>query len=112
MRELTKSDLVHILTEPKSALVKQYQELFAMEGVELTFTAEALEALAGKALKKGTGARGLRSILEALMLDVMYEVPSRDDVAACIIDAAVVEGGGQPRLELRKATAPRRNAAA
>ena len=111
LRELTKSDLIHILTEPKSALVKQYQELFSMEGVELTFTPGALAALAGKALKKGTGARGLRSILEALMLDVMYEVPSRDDVAACIIDEDVVEGRGQPKLELRKGAPPRRNAA-
>ncbi len=110
LRELTKQDLVHILTEPKNALVKQYQELFAMEGVELSFTPEALEALAGKAIKKGTGARGLRSILEALMLDVMYEVPSRDDVAACVIDEDVVEGKDRPKLDLRKA-ASRRSAA-
>ncbi len=101
LRELSRAELVRILTEPKNALVKQYQELFAMENVELNFTPEALDALAGKAIKKGTGARGLRSILEGMMLDIMYEVPSRDDVAACFIDAGVVEGSSKPKLELR-----------
>ncbi|MFA4945382.1 MAG: ATP-dependent Clp protease ATP-binding subunit ClpX [Lentisphaeria bacterium] len=101
LHELTAADLVRILGEPKNALLKQYQELMAIEGVELKFTPDALEALAAKAKEKGTGARGLRTILESLMLDIMYDVPSRDDVAACMIDAEVVRGHALPKLTLR-----------
>ncbi|MEI8078216.1 MAG: ATP-dependent Clp protease ATP-binding subunit ClpX [bacterium] len=110
LHELGRDELVHILTQPKNALVKQYQELFAMEGVELEFTPDALDALAGRAKKKGTGARGLRAILEQLMLDIMFEVPSRTDVARCIVNAAVVNGHCPPRLELHAAETLRKSA--
>ncbi|MFA5206222.1 MAG: ATP-dependent Clp protease ATP-binding subunit ClpX [Lentisphaeria bacterium] len=104
LNELSRDELVHILTQPKNALTKQYQELFGMEGVELEFTPDALDALADRAKKKGTGARGLRAILEQLMLDIMFEVPSRTDVARCVVDAEVVNGRRQPGLQLRAGT--------
>jgi ATP-dependent Clp protease ATP-binding subunit ClpX len=101
LKQLKKEDLVKILNEPKNALSKQYQKLLGMDGVKLEFRKDALEALAEKAVKKGTGARGLRSILEELMLDIMYSVPSRDDVDKCIITKATVESG-KPTLKLKK----------
>ena len=85
LHSLDKNALVSILTEPKNALVKQYQKLLAMDGVELKFTPDALEAIADKAIERKTGARGLRAILEETMLDVMYEIPSREDVGLCTI---------------------------
>lgn len=95
---LDESDLVRILTEPRNALVKQYQRFFEMEGVRLEFSEDALEAVAQLAMKKGTGARGLRSILEDVMLDVMYEIPSESTIASCFIGRAVVEGNAKPEL--------------
>lgn len=83
--KLTKEDLVRILTEPKNALVKQYQKIFAMDNVNLKFEKNALEVIAEKALERGTGARGLRSILEDIMMDIMYEIPSREDVVRVVI---------------------------
>ena len=109
LRELSKQDLVDILTTTKNALVKQYQALFAMEDVELVFTDDGLEALADKALEKGTGARGLRAILEELMLNIMFDTPSRMDVKACTINAGVVKGERGPHLELIPKT-PRKTA--
>lgn len=97
---LTEDDLTRILTEPKNALTKQYERLMAMEGVKLIFKPDALKALASKALEKKTGARGLRSILEHLMLDIMYNVPSRDDVLECVISADTVNGD-EPILKLK-----------
>ena len=82
---LTEDDLVRILTEPRNALVKQYQKLFELDGVQLEFHSEALRAIAQEALRRNTGARGLRAILEEVMLNVMFEIPSRGDVARCII---------------------------
>ncbi len=102
LHELTQADLVRILSEPKNSLLKQYQQLFSMEDVDLSFTPEALEALAERAKKKGTGARGLRNILENLMMDVMYEVPSRNDVEACVITRETIESGKRPELRLRR----------
>jgi len=96
--ELTESELISILTETRNAMLKQYSKLFAMEGVHLNFTKDALHALAAKALKKGTGARALRSLLERLMLDLMYEIPSRDDIIEVTINRAVVEGQRDPIL--------------
>ncbi len=81
-----------ILTDTKNAMVKQFAKLLAMEGVNLTVTKDALRALAAQAVTKGTGARALRSMFERIMLDLMYEVPSRDDVADVTINRAVVEG--------------------
>jgi ATP-dependent Clp protease ATP-binding subunit ClpX len=102
LQELSEDDLVHILTVPKNAMVKQYKKLLAMDGVELDFDAEALRALAKMAIKRKTGARGLRAILEHLMLDVMYEVPQRDDIDVCKITRDVVEGRAHP-IELGSA---------
>jgi ATP-dependent Clp protease ATP-binding subunit ClpX len=98
---LDKRALVQILTEPKNALVKQYKKYFGFEDVELEFTDEALDAAAELALARQTGARGLRSILEESLLDVMYDLPSRDDVLRCVIDENVVRHRAQPRLVLR-----------
>ncbi|MFZ2643452.1 MAG: ATP-dependent Clp protease ATP-binding subunit ClpX [Verrucomicrobiia bacterium] len=89
---LGEDDLVAILTEPRNAMTKQFAKLFDMEGAELKFTADALRALARSAIRKGTGARALRSLLEKLMLHIMYELPDRDDVAGVTINRAVVEG--------------------
>lgn len=97
--ELSEEDLVHILTEPKNALVKQYQALLSYDGVELEFSKEALEAIANKAIDRKTGARGLRSIIEETMMDVMFEVPSQEDVTKVIITKEAVEGKEKPLLE-------------
>jgi len=98
LEELDEDALVSILTEPRNALVKQYQKLFALEGVTLEFRPEALRAIAKKALTRKTGARGLRSILEQILLDSMYELPSLVGVKKVVVDAAVVESGGKPLL--------------
>jgi ATP-dependent Clp protease ATP-binding subunit ClpX len=95
---LTEEDLVRVLTEPRNALVKQYEEFFKMEGVKLRFETEALQEIAKKAMKKGTGARALRSILETMMLDVMYDIPSETDIVECLMTRDVVEGRQQPVL--------------
>ncbi|MBI1178152.1 ATP-dependent Clp protease ATP-binding subunit ClpX [bacterium] len=101
--ELTEEQLVQIMTEPKNALVKQFGKLLAMEGVELEFTVESLHELAKQAIKKGTGARALRGLLEKLMLDVMYDIPAATDVECVKITKPVVLGE-QPPLIQRKAT--------
>jgi len=98
VEELTEGDLVRILTEPKNALVRQYQRLFTMEDVRLEFTDGALQAIARKAITHGTGARGLRSIMEALLLELMYDLPGRVDVAEVVITEAVVRDGAEPTL--------------
>ncbi|MCQ2379279.1 MAG: ATP-dependent Clp protease ATP-binding subunit ClpX [Victivallaceae bacterium] len=92
LRELDADDLVRVLSEPKNALVKQYQRLLAMENVDLSFTPEALRKIAEKSLKRGTGARGLRSIMENLMLDAMYRAPGFRAKGKCVVDASVVDG--------------------
>ncbi len=92
LSKLGKEELVRILTEPKNAITKQFQVLMQMEGVQLSFQKKALEALAEKAIEKGTGARGLRSIIEELMLEIMYSIPSRGDVKSCTITPATVNG--------------------
>lgn len=93
---LDRAALIEILSKPKNALIKQYQTLLSMEGVELTFTREALESIAAKALEKRTGARGLRSIIEACMLDVMYDVPSNSGIKEIVITPEVVTGTQPP----------------
>ena len=98
LAELTETQLVSILTDTRNALTKQYAKLMAMEGVELEFTQDALKELAGQALKKGTGARALRSLLEKLMLDVMYDVPGSDDILHVTITQPVVTGQSKPIL--------------
>jgi ATP-dependent Clp protease ATP-binding subunit ClpX len=92
-----------VLTEPKNALVKQYKKLLELEGVELEFTEEALREIAREAIRRKTGARGLRAIMEKLMTNVMFEVPTRKDIKKVIIDAEAVKTG-KPKYELTKAS--------
>ena len=96
--ELDEAALMQILTEPKNALTKQYARLFEMESVDLEFRSDALKAVARKALERKTGARGLRSILEGVLLDTMYEIPSQKDVSKVVIDESVIDGTSQPLL--------------
>lgn len=96
LEKLTEEDLISILTEPKNALVKQYKKQLSMDNVALEFEEEALQAIAQQALERGTGARGLRSIIENVMLEIMYEVPSREDIAKIIITKENVEGAHKP----------------
>ena len=98
LEQLTEEQLVSILTEPKNALAKQYTKLMAMEGVELEFTPDALKELAAQAYKKGTGARALRSLLEKMMLDVMFDVPSNGDILGIKVTRAAVLGDGKPLI--------------
>ncbi|MBA1394528.1 ATP-dependent Clp protease ATP-binding subunit ClpX, partial [Lactobacillus sp. XV13L] len=98
LNQLTQQDLVAILTQPKNALVKQYQQLFELNKVKLEFNKNALEAMADLAIKRNTGARGLRSIIEATLMDTMYEVPSRDDIKRVVVTRKAVEGQQRPQL--------------
>jgi ATP-dependent Clp protease ATP-binding subunit ClpX len=102
LRKLTEDELVNILTEPKNALVKQYQKQLAMNGVKLRVTRDALRALAEEAVRRGTGARALRSIFEKMMLDVMFDVPSRGDIEAVTINRPVVVGDRPPLVRRRR----------
>lgn len=100
LEELDEESLVKILTEPKNALTKQYKELFEIDGVNLEFEDEALSLIAKKAIERKTGARGLRSIIEESMLDIMYEIPSREDIEKCVITKETIENKGEPTLVL------------
>ena len=102
LKELTEEALISILTEPKNALVKQYAELFAMEGVKLTVTDDALKAIARKAMARKTGARGLRSIVEEVLLGAMFDVPARPEIGAVRVTAQTVEKGKPPNLSQRR----------
>jgi len=99
---LTEEEMVQILTDTRNAMIKQYTKLFSMEGVRLTVTKDALKALAAQAVTKGTGARALRSMLERIMLDIMYDVPSREDIAEVTINRAVVEGKKLPLVRKKQ----------
>ncbi len=101
LRELTEEALVRIMREPKNSLIRQYQELFRMDGVELEIEDDAVNAIANKAIELHTGARGLRGIFEKMMTDIMFELPSRDDVTKCIITKDTVENGAEPVLETK-----------
>src|SRR5262249_35486845 len=103
VNNLDESALVDILTKPKNALVKQYQKFFEFDGVELEFTDDSLVAIADQAITRGTGARGLRAIMEEVLLGVMYELPGRDDVTKCLVDRDVVLTGVNPTLVPREA---------
>ena len=102
LNDLDRGALVRILTEPKNSLVRQYRKLFGMDGVELVFTNEALEEVAGMALERNTGARGLRAILEDAMTEIMYEIPSRHDVARVEITADCIRKTGKCRVILHR----------
>jgi len=98
LEELDEDALVEILTQPKNAIVKQYQKMFEMEGAELEFRADALHAIARKAMARKTGARGLRTIMETVLLDCMYDLPSQENVSKVVIDEAVITGEAKPYL--------------
>ncbi len=102
LEEMTEEGLITILSEPKNALVKQYQKLFALEGVELIFTDDALRTVAKTALERKSGARGLRSVLEHSMLDIMYAVPFLDDIETCTITSEVILGQKEPELTFKQ----------
>jgi len=108
---LDENSLVSILTEPKNAITRQYQKFFDMEGVKLDFTEDSLRAIAQSAIQRGTGARGLRAVLEEAMLDVMYEIPSRADVIGCTISRECIVGGAPPLLTYRGEREKRRKEA-
>jgi len=108
VENLDKPALMQILTEPKNALVKQYQKLFDLDDVQLEFSADALDAIADFALNRGTGARGLRAIMEAALLGVMYDIPSRTDVAKVIIEKECIESNAAPTLVPRTGDIPKR----
>ena len=105
LEELDKDALVRILSEPKNSLVKQYQKLFSLDNVRLAFTESAQEAVAEKAIKRKAGARGLRSILEEIMLDIMYEIPSDKSITECVINDDVVKRGEKPVIIYEKRSA-------
>jgi len=106
LHPLDKQALIQILTEPKNALVKQYQKLFEMDDTILEFTEGALDAIAEKTLARNTGARGLRAILEEVMLDVMYEIPSANNVEKCIVSRETIEKGVPPELVINEDRKP------
>jgi len=105
LRKLTERELVQIVTEPKNALVKQYQKQLSMNNVQLKVTKDGLSEMAKQAIERGTGARALRSIFESLMLDVMFEVPSREDIETVTVNAAAVKGDKAPAMKKRRSNA-------
>ena len=106
---LDEDTLVKILTEPKNAITKQYQKLFELDDVKLEFTPEAVHSIAHMAVERKTGARGLRSIMENVMMDMMYEIPSDSNVGICTVTSDAVEGKGKPEIVYRDLTVPRKN---
>ncbi|HEX4978757.1 MAG TPA: ATP-dependent Clp protease ATP-binding subunit ClpX, partial [Acidimicrobiales bacterium] len=104
--QLDEEALVKILVEPKHALVKQYKKMFALDNIELEFADDALAAVAEQAQLRGTGARGLRAILEEVLLDVMYDLPSRSDIGKCVVDRSVVLEHVNPTLVPRSELTP------
>ena len=98
LEELDETALIRILTEPKNALLKQYQKLFGMEGVDLEVRPQALSAIAARALARKTGARGLRSILEHVLLDIMFELPTLENVSKVVVDEPTIVADGKPLL--------------
>ena len=105
LEELDETALISILTDPKNALTKQYRRLFDMEGAELEFRDEALSAVAKKAMQRKTGARGLRTILENVLLDTMYELPGLKNVSKVVVDDTVIEGHQKPYIVYKSETA-------
>jgi ATP-dependent Clp protease ATP-binding subunit ClpX len=108
LEELDEKALISILKEPKNALVKQFAKLFQMEGCVLEFREDALNAIAKKARERKTGARGLRTILENILLDVMYDLPSMQNVSKVVVDESVVKGEAKPFVVYENADAVRR----
>ena len=98
VHQLSRDDLITILTEPRNAIVKQFQRFFGFDGIELVFSTDALKAVADKALERETGARGLRSIIEEILLEVQFELPSRRDVKKCVVTKETIDRGVKPTL--------------
>jgi ATP-dependent Clp protease ATP-binding subunit ClpX len=98
IHQLSRGELMKILTEPRNALVKQFQKFFQFDGIELVFSEEGLSSVADKALERETGARGLRSIIEEVLLEVQFELPSRRDVQKCVVTRDTIENGTPPTL--------------
>jgi len=107
LEELDEDALVRILTEPKNSLTKQYGKLFEMDNVEIDFREDGLRAIAGKAMVRKTGARGLRSILESVLLDTMYRIPSEENVSKVIVDESVIKGESEPLLVYENLESPK-----
>ena len=110
LQELDEDALVQILTEPKNAITKQYDKLFSMEGVDIEFREDALRAVARKAMERKTGARGLRTILEHVLLDTMYDLPSMEDVSKVVVDEAVIKGENKPYIVYESSAEPQQRA--
>ena len=108
VQQLDRTMLIQVLTEPKNSLVRQFQQVLAADGVELVVEPDALSAIADLALQRGTGARGLRSILESVLLETMFDVPGRRDVVRCVVTGESVRDRVSPTYELRKTTRTRR----
>ncbi|MCL1972035.1 MAG: ATP-dependent Clp protease ATP-binding subunit ClpX [Endomicrobia bacterium] len=104
LNSLTVEDLVHILTQPKNALVKQYKKMFEIEGIELSFDEDALEFIAKEALRRGSGARGLRSIIESILMDTMFEIPDNEGVGKCVVTLEAAEKKEKPKFSYRNGT--------
>ena len=111
LEELDEPALIKILTEPKNAITKQFKKLFEMENVELEFRPDALSAIARKALKRKTGARGLRTIVESVLLDTMYDLPSQENVSKVVVDESVIEHKSEPYLIYQTPAVPEQKAA-
>jgi ATP-dependent Clp protease ATP-binding subunit ClpX len=111
VRSLDEPALVRILTEPRNAFVRQYQRLFELDGVELEFEQDALDAIADQAILRGTGARGLRAIIEEVLLNVMYDVPSREDIGKVVVTGEVVSDNVNPTLIPREPEAKKKKSA-
>jgi ATP-dependent Clp protease ATP-binding subunit ClpX len=105
LEELDEAQLVRILGEPKNSLIKQYQKLLSLDNVRLRYTEGALKSIAAKAIKRKAGARGLRAILEEIMLDVMYEIPSDKSITECVINEDVIQRGERPVIIYEKQSA-------
>ncbi len=110
LEDLGENHLVQILQEPKNAILKQYQKLFELEEAELTFTRNAIQAIAREAIKRKTGARGLRSILENIMLDIMYDIPSNPDIKECVVTESTISQKASPKLVMHKSAGRRAKA--
>jgi ATP-dependent Clp protease ATP-binding subunit ClpX len=105
LEDLTRDDLKRIITEPRNAILRQFQESMKLDSVDLVFNDEAIDAIADKALTRNTGARGLRAIVEAMMMDVMYDIPSLEGDKRVVVTKDTVEGGKQPSVEILKKSA-------
>ncbi|BAV88340.1 ATP-dependent Clp protease ATP-binding subunit ClpX [Rothia aeria] len=106
LQQLTEEELYQVLTEPKNALMKQYKHLFALDGVDLMFEEEAIRIVAHRAAERNSGARGLRAMMESILLPIMFDIPDRDDITAVVITEAAARGEGEPAYVLEAIEKP------